>query len=173
MAARRRWLRPNSAENRGSQLCYSTHTPASLDKRASPPQSKRANSLAGEDIDEDNCFRRAGARPARRPSLAGRCGRLRRWSLSRRLRRTPWRGGHWPSAIRLPRRRGRATGLWRALLLAPRRARLSLNGSKPRAAQAPASFAIAGANCAAPSRNAALSAVGSRGNWPSSPISII
>jgi hypothetical protein len=102
---------------------------ASLDKRAWRPHAKRANSLAGEDIDESNCFWPAGPRPARRSSLRGGRSRLRRWSLSCRMRWTPWRG-RWPSAIRLPRRRRGAPCLWRALLLAGRRARLPLNGAR-------------------------------------------
>ena len=172
---------------------------ASLDKRAWPPHGKRANSLAGEDIDESNCFWPAGCRPARRPNLGGRRRRLRRRSLSRGVRRTAWRGRYDPPPIRLPRRRGGAPCLWRALLLARAAcASAAKRAGEPRATQAPASFAIAGAGratrilaadrigrprggralrrpraCAiGQDRNDALSAGGSRRNWPWSPISI-
>jgi hypothetical protein len=50
-----------------------------------------------------------------------------RGSLSRWVRRTTWRG-RWAPRIRLPRRRGGAPCLWRALLLARWRARLPLSG---------------------------------------------
>jgi hypothetical protein len=102
--------------------------------------------IRGEDIDEINSFWPAGPWSARRPNLGGRCGRLRCRPLSRWVRRTTWRGGYWPSAIRLSRRRSGAPCLWRALLLARRRARLPLNiRQASRGAAAPASFAIAGA----------------------------
>jgi hypothetical protein len=127
MAAKRPWRR--LAENSGPPVRQGDGARASLDKRAWRPHAKRANSLAGEDIDESNCFWPAGPRPARRSSLRGGRSRLRRWSLSRRMRWTPWRG-RWPSAIRLPRRRRGAPCLWRALLLAGRRARLPLNGGR-------------------------------------------
>src|ERR1700733_10079962 len=129
-------------ESSGTPTWLGVGALASLDRRAWPPHAKRANSLAGEEIDEGNCFWPAGPWPARRPSLGGRCRCLRGWSLSRRVRRTPWRGRDDPPPVRLPRRR-RGAPCRCALLLPGRRARLPLGGS--RASQARASLAIAGA----------------------------
>jgi hypothetical protein len=129
-------------ESSGTPTWLGVGALASLDRRAWPPHAKRANSLAGEEAAQAAASA-SETWTASRPGQQARNNCLHRfWSLSRRVRRTPWRGRDDPPPIRLPRRR-RGAPCRGALLLPGRRARLLLGGS--RASQARASLAIAGA----------------------------